>query len=113
MIDIFLEKFHIATNPGTNKAASFESKVKVKDPRNGIEKSALIRMNEPLKYGGYTFYQSSYQLRGGAPAISIFSVNWDPGRWIKYAGSLIMCIGIILTFYMNPHYWHILSKPGG
>jgi len=57
-------------------------------------------MNEPLKFGGYTFYQASYNQdeRTGEPTATVLSVNYDPGRWIKYLGSLILSVGIIWLF---------------
>jgi len=108
---IFLQKFTIGNDPGTNKAATYQSDVIVRDPANGVEKKALISMNEPLKYGGYTFYQASYQLQDNGPPICVFSVNYDPGRILKYLGSIVMVLGTILMFYMNPHYWNkVLGK---
>ena len=65
-------------------------------------------MNEPLVHGGYTFYQASYQMQEGRPPVSIFAVNYDPGRRVKYGGSILMVLGILVMFYMNPHYWNIL-----
>ncbi len=105
---IQLEKFNMGTDPGTTKAATYESKVSVVDAGNPNPPSGVISMNEPLEYGGYTFYQASYQMRDGQPPISVFSVNFDPGRWVKYLGSLTMVLGILLMFYLNPHYWDIL-----
>ena len=105
---IFLKKFTIGTDPGTTKAASYASEVTVKDPARGVDHTQLISMNEPLEYAGFTFYQASYQLPEGQPPISVFSVNQDPGRWVKYLGSLLICLGATLMFYMNPHYWGIL-----
>jgi hypothetical protein len=105
---IFLEKFTIGNDPGTNKAATYQSNVEVRDTVGGVNQKALISMNEPLKYGGYTFYQASYQLQDGAPPVSIFSVNYDPGRWLKYLGSIVMVLGIILMFYFNPQYWDLV-----
>ncbi|MBI1861246.1 MAG: cytochrome c biogenesis protein ResB, partial [Deltaproteobacteria bacterium] len=103
---IQLDKFTIHHDPGTEKAAGYESQVTVRgEPGN---QSARISMNEPLQYGGYTFYQASYQLQEGEAPISVFSVNFDPGRMVKYAGSLFLCLGILLMFYMNPHYWNVL-----
>ena len=107
---IFLEKFKIGTDPGTTKAASYESDVIVKDPTSGVDRRANISMNEPLKYGGYTFYQASYSMEEGKPPVSVFAVNFDPGRQIKYWGSLIMCLGILVMFYMNPHYLALIFK---
>jgi len=101
---LYLDKFTMGTNPGTNTAASFISDVTVKDPKANSDKKAVISMNEPLKYGGYYFYQASYQMSPGQPAVSVFAVNHDPGRILKYLGSLIMTFGIALMFYMNPHY---------
>ncbi|PIP94859.1 MAG: hypothetical protein COW00_14580 [Bdellovibrio sp. CG12_big_fil_rev_8_21_14_0_65_39_13] len=90
--DIQLEKFEKKDYPGSQQAMNYKSYVKV----NGSLKVDEIYMNEPLKYGGYTFYQSSYQIQPNAPALSIFSVNKDPGRVLKYLGSLILCAGIII-----------------
>ena len=105
---LYLDKFTMGTNPGTNTAASFISDVTVKDPKAQSDKKATISMNEPLKYGGYYFYQASYQLSPGQPAVSVFAVNHDPGRVLKYLGSLLMTLGIAIMFYMNPHYLKIL-----
>jgi len=108
--NIFLEKFKIGTDPGTTKAATYESDVIVKDLKNSVEPKANISMNEPMKYGGYTFYQASYSLEEGRPPVSVFAVNFDPGREIKYLGSLIMVLGILTMFYMNPHYLSLIFK---
>lgn len=105
---LYLDKFTMGTNPGTNTAASFISNVTVKDPQANKDREAVISMNEPLKYGGYYFYQASYQLAPGQAPVSVFAVNFDPGRILKYLGSLIMTLGIGLMFYMNPHYWKTL-----
>ena len=64
-------------------------------------KTARISMNEPLKYESWTFYQASFE----APETpedsyrSILSVNYDPGRSLKYIGSLWIVLGVILLFY--------------
>ncbi len=102
---VFLDKFTMGTNPGTNKAASYESRVTVIDDTKGTRKSSLISMNEPMVHAGYTFYQASYALEDGKPPMSVFSVNRDIGRWVKYLGSLIIVLGAALMFWMNPHYW--------
>ena len=107
---VYLEKFKIGTDPGTNKAASYESDVIIKDASIGVEKRANISMNEPLKYGGYTFYQASYALEEGRPPVSVFAVNFDPGRQIKYLGSILLVLGILVMFYMNPHYMALIFK---
>jgi hypothetical protein len=108
---MFLKKFTIGTDPGTTKAASYESDVILKDRMKGTDVSARVSMNEPVKYGGYTFYQASYQIEEGKPPVSVFSVNYDPGRFVKYVGSIVMVLGVLLMFYMNPHYWNVVLGP--
>mgnify|MGYP003348934206 FL=1 len=64
-----------------------------------------ISMNEPLHHKGYTFYQASYEADlDGTPKYSVLSVNLDPGRRIKYLGSLMTVLGIVSMFYFKPVY---------
>ncbi|MGE0762752.1 MAG: cytochrome c biogenesis protein ResB [Bdellovibrionales bacterium] len=86
-----LLKFTKVDYPGTETAMSFASDVRVVTDQS----RHTISMNEPLKRDGYTLYQSSYDLQPGRPALSIFSVNRDPGRWIKYMGGLVLAFGIV------------------
>jgi hypothetical protein len=92
-----LKKFYKKDYPGTETPMSFESHVTI----DGGKEQLVISMNEPMKLQGYTLYQSSYQLRPGGGALSIFSVNRDPGRSLKYLGSVIMSIGIIIITLMK------------
>ncbi len=92
-----LVEFKKTDYPGTETPMSFQSRVKV----NNREPDITVSMNEPLKYDGYTLYQSSFDIRPGQPRASIFSVNRDPGRPVKYIGSLILAIGIITFTLMR------------
>ncbi|PIS09739.1 MAG: cytochrome c biogenesis protein [Bdellovibrio sp. CG10_big_fil_rev_8_21_14_0_10_47_8] len=93
--DLSLKKFEVGRYQGTMRASSYQSVVATPD---GVE--TLISMNEPLKHQGYTFYQASFQDGPtGEPTASILSVNKDPGRPLKYLGSLILSLGIIWLFY--------------
>lgn len=92
---ILLKEFIKQNYAGTNKAMTYKSLVEI--PGNG---SHEITMNEPLNWQGLTFYQASFQEdQFGQPVSSVFSVNYDPGRVLKYFGSLIMSIGILLLFF--------------
>ncbi len=94
-----LQKFQIDYYQGTKNPASFASQVNVIDTRDSQAPQNLwIRMNEPLKHGGFIFYQSSYIPGEPRPVTSIFSVNQDPGRFAKYLGSLLLVLGTILLF---------------
>lgn len=95
--NIMLKEFHIGRYPGTIRAASYESAVVVADKGD-----VTISMNEPLKHHGYTLYQSSFQEdEQHRPTLSILSVNRDPGRWIKYLGSLLIVLGTLHLFYFK------------
>jgi cytochrome c biogenesis protein ResB len=101
---IYLDKFEITNYQGTSKAKEYASQVTVKS-KDGDQNimSQLISMNEPMKYDGYTFYQASFEKdqKTGEPVASVFSVNRDPGRWIKYFGSIIFSVGIVWLFYQR------------
>ncbi len=98
---IELNKFELGFDPGTENPASFKSYVTIKDPSNNLHDKKEIYMNNPLNHKGFTFYQASYQMGSMFPTISIFSVNDDPGRFLKYLGTLCIVIGIILMFYFK------------
>jgi hypothetical protein len=92
-----LDKFEMQKYEGTQMAKAYKSIVNVTNLGE-----TEISMNEPLKHHGYTFYQSSFQEnRMGEPVGSILSVNYDPGRWIKYLGSFCIILGSIMLFYFR------------
>lgn len=91
-----LKSFNVSRYQGTMRAMSYESVVEVPDLGEH-----LISMNEPLKYKGLTIYQASFQEENGQPVASIFSVNQDPGRFLKYLGSLVISLGIILLMWFK------------
>lgn len=94
--DMELKKFDVGRYQGTMRAASYQSLVHIPE----ANKEVLISMNEPLDYKGFTFYQSSFQEdEMGRPIASVLSVNYDPGRWVKYIGSLLIVFGAIHLFY--------------
>lgn len=103
--DLKLDHFEVTRYQGTMRAMAYESIVETPD-----KVKTTISMNEPLKYKGLTIYQSSFQEENGTAVASIFSVNHDPGRFLKYLGSLIMTIGIILLFYFKSLDFKALKK---
>lgn len=97
-----LDDFRIGHYEGTNNPSSYESQVTLIDPLRGIRESHLIAMNEPLTYKRFKTFQSSYQLNPDGPDWSVFAVAYDPGILIKYTGSIILVLGIILIFFFRP-----------
>ncbi len=91
--DLKLIDFRRTKYQGSEKAKTYESEVEI------LGETKVISMNEPLKYGGYTFYQSSFEENErGEAKTSIFSVNRDPGRIVKYVGAFLIVVGIALLF---------------
>jgi hypothetical protein len=102
-----LLNFQMDKYQGTSRASSYQSEVEV--PGRG---KVLISMNEPLKENGFTFYQSSFeQDPSGKPTASILSVNYDPGRYIKYLGSFLIVAGAIVLFYFKRVKWFKKRSP--
>lgn len=91
-----LERFIVEHDQGTLNPAAYASRV-ITTADQG-QKESLISMNEPLELKGYTLYQASYEDADPRPVTSILSVNQDPGRFLKYLGSLLIVLGSILLF---------------
>lgn len=93
--------FKRGMNPGRKGDASFASSVQLIDSAKGIDQPREISMNQPLEYGKFTFYQSSFkQLPDGREA-SFLTAAYDPGRILKYSGSLLICLGTFVIFYLR------------
>jgi hypothetical protein len=99
--DMTLKDFEVGRYQGTMRAATYKSSVDVQGL--GVHE---ISMNEPLKHAGYTFYQASFQEdpQTGRPTASILSVNYDPGRFLKYFGAFLIVLGAILMFYLGGYF---------
>ena len=100
-----LNKFKLGFDPGTEKAASYSSDIYYLDPEKGTQVPAVISMNEPLHYRGYTVYQASYEAEPDGKYISVFSVGRDPGVYMKYGGALVLVSGIIFMFWFKNPAW--------
>jgi hypothetical protein len=61
----------------------------------------MITMNHPLTHRKFTFYQSSFHPSSSGDFVSVFQVGHDAGRPLKYAGSLLLVLGVFLQFYMK------------
>ncbi len=91
--------------PGTADPDAYESDVLLTLP-DGAKPQSSITMNRPLTQNGFTFYQSALDDSAADP-ISTLAIRKDPGTYIKYAGSALICTGIFLMFYMKSYF----SKP--
>ncbi len=94
---IYLEDFQIERYPGSQSPSSFASEVVLIDTAENLEQPYRIFMNNILKYGGYRFFQSSYDPDEKG---TVLSVNYDaPGTLVTYIGYFLMSLGMVLTFF--------------
>lgn len=93
---ITLKEFRIGYDPGTTTAASYESDVTIED------KDYTISMNAPFEKDGTKVFQASFAETPDGQSISVFAVANDPGIELKYLGSILLVIGIIIQFYFKP-----------
>ncbi len=93
---IKLLDFRKITYPGMELAAGFESDVELTDQQRGLILMRTIKMNHPLAYRGFTFYQSSYI--EGPTQTTVLSVRNDPGTPLVYAGFIIVILGVVAMF---------------
>ena len=90
---IELLDFEKTMHPNTEVAKSYRSIVHVVD-KNGMKRRAIIQMNEPLRYMGYTLYQSSFF--EGDVETTVLAVVKNFGRMFPYISSIVMCIGLLI-----------------
>lgn len=86
-------------HPGVDMARAYRSTVTIKDGDNTWP--AEISMNNPLRYRGYTFYQSSYMVREDGKETTVLSVVWNAGRLFPYIASAIISFGLILHLLVS------------
>jgi hypothetical protein len=94
-------------------------KGKSEDEQHGIAEgdrdlaNLVVTMNRPLDYPDLDgrqlrFFQENYMApdkERGTPLGSVFRVNYDPGRPVKYLGSGLIVFGIFLMFYMRAYFF--------
>jgi hypothetical protein len=62
--------------------------------------SATVEVNHPLRYRGFSFFQSDY--RPDDPTFSGFQVVRDPGMWLVYLGLILNASGVIGALLLPP-----------
>jgi hypothetical protein len=97
--ELNLTRFKMDTDPGTRNPASYESFVHLFSGEDSSKHH--VYMNNPLKHNNLTFYQASYFPIGQNQYGSVLSVNYDPGRSLKYFGSLLLVLG---------SWWHFILR---
>jgi hypothetical protein len=98
-----LLKFTHAVYPGTISAENpegipkdFRSRVRLDNPKTGEHREVEIFMNTPLRYGGETFYQASFDKSD--PRVSVLQVMHNPSWLTPYVGCVLVALGLVIQF---------------
>ena len=103
-----LDKFEHEKYPGTRMAKRYSSYVTKVD--GATEDKIHITMNEPMRWRGYTFYQSDYGPKEGdppgTPEYSTLSVVKNPAdKWPEWMLYFLIAPGMALHFILKMAKW--------
>jgi len=84
--------------PGTDIPKNFSSRVRLQRVDTGEDREVLIYMNNPLRYGGETFYQASFDPDDHG---SVLQVVHNPGWLTPYLACALVGIGLLVQFSMH------------
>ncbi len=98
--EIKLLDFRKTDYPGTEMAMAYESDVEVTLPGQAAARHR-IHMNHPFAHGPWKVYQSGF----AGETVSIFSVMRDPGLPLTYGACIVLCVGIMITFFSRSMSW--------
>jgi cytochrome c-type biogenesis protein CcsB len=105
---IQLHDFIMDRYPGTDNPSSYASEVTLHDPRKDIHMDYRIFMNNILDYGGYRFFQSSFDKDELGSYLSVNHDFW--GTWVSYIGYFLLTLGMILTFFSKKSRFYAISS---
>jgi hypothetical protein len=94
-----LLEFRFDRYAGTETPKNFSSKVHLLDPETGDDRDVVIRMNEPLRHRGETFYQADWNKE--TEHGTVLQVVRNPGWLLPYFSCAIVSLGMILHFGLN------------
>lgn len=90
---------------GTNKASNFSSEIQLQDPDRQVNRKIKIWMNNPLRYAGLTFYQSSFLENDSG---TVLQAVRNSGWMIPYVACMIVSVGLMAHFCS--HLYNFLLK---
>ncbi len=102
---VFANHPHITASWDENIEFFYDSQALVKEYRSLVTiidrgREVLtrdIKVNSPLKYRGYTFYQNSYDAK--KLSWTLLEVSSDPGVTPVFLGFILLNLGIVISFH--------------
>ena len=137
--DIKLDNFERKLDPGTSQASHFSSVVEFLS-RSGkalVKQPVTITMNAPVDFSdpasgrSYRLFQESFmgpwmpgddlyekftknaREKPERLEASVLTVNYDPGRGVKYLGSGLIVAGLFTMFYMKAYFFRPRRQDDG
>ncbi len=83
---------------GTNIPKNFSSRLHLHTDDGRDDRDVLIYMNNPLRAGGMTFYQASFD---NDDKTTILQVVRNPGWLVPYIACVVMAFGMVIQFCMH------------
>ena len=84
---------------GTQTAKSYSSELRLVDPERNVDRTVKIWMNNPLRFAGETFYQSSYNEDPATGKQSTgLQVVTNTGWRIPYVSCMMVVVGLFAQF---------------
>jgi hypothetical protein len=98
--EVQLDEFIFERHPGISTARNYESRI-TRLEESQPEKPVEIKMNEPMRYAGYTFFQESFGPQGSEPGDEMFSqfavANNPADQWPLWS-LVVTSAGLMLHF---------------
>jgi len=109
--DVRLDKFTKTDHPGINSPRDFRSRVTRTE--EGFQETVEISMNEPMRHGGFIFFQSQWAESDAASRGSMYSVlavarnpsdKWpEISCWVIAAGLLLHFLTKLIRYAKSQH----------
>ncbi|MDZ7607626.1 MAG: cytochrome c biogenesis protein CcsA [Cyclobacteriaceae bacterium] len=103
-----LNEFHLERYPGSMSPSSFASEITLIDQEKSVEKPYRIYMNNILSYGGYRFYQSSYDTDELGTILSVNHDYW--GTIVTYIGYFLLFATLIISLFIKKNRFDRVSR---
>jgi len=92
-----LNEFQLDRYAGSMSPSSYASQVTLIDKKKNVNIDYRIYMNHVLNYGGYRFFQSSYDSDEHGTILSVAHDYW--GTFFTYLGYFLMSLGMLLSIF--------------
>jgi ABC-type transport system involved in cytochrome c biogenesis permease subunit len=83
---------------GTNTPKNYSSDIRLVDKSRNVDRDVHIWMNNPLRFAGETFYQSSYDPGEGGREVTVLAVVTNTGWMIPYVACMLVGTGMLAQF---------------